>query len=264
LLLSGALCSAADLDEIVRRATISINADWAADPKYACLERDETQKGEKISSKTFDVLLLDGSEYRLPVAVDDQPLPPEREKAELAKLVSELDHRKRESPAVRRHRINEWKAKHDENGELLLDFPVKSDFRMLREETKNGHASYVLGATPKPGLVATDRTTKVYAGMEATVWVDKDALQPVHIEADVIRPVPVFGVLASVLPGTKIEIRLTPITKSVWLIDAVTMKLDLSKVKLFHSTQTTRSTYTEYRPNDEVLRELLARAEPLR
>jgi len=255
------VCTAADLAEIVQRATLAINSDWAADPKYACVEKDETQKGGKTVSKSFLVVMIEGSDYRLPIAADDQPLAPDRAKAELLKLKNELEHRKAELPAVRRRRINEWKSKRDESGELLLDFPVKSDFKMLREEVKNGHPSYVLAATPKPGLVPTDRTTKVYAGMEAIVWVDKDTLQPIHIECDVVRQVPIYGPLASVLPGTKIEIGMTPVAGPVWLIDDVAMRLNVSKVKMFKSSEVTRTTYTQYRPNDLVVKELLAKAE---
>ena len=255
------VCRAADLPEIVQRATNAINADWAADPKYACVEKDEVHKGDKTTSKSFLVVMIDGSDYKLPLAIDDQPLPPDRQKAELVKLKNEIEHRKAELPAVRRRRISEWKSKRDESGELLLDFPVKSDFKMLREEVKNGHPSWVLAATPKPGLVPTDRTTKVYAGMEAVVWVDKETLQPVHIECDVVRQVPIYGPLASVLPGTKIEIDMTPVAGSVWLIDDVSMRLNVSKVKMFKSSEVTRTTYTEYRPNDAAMKELLAKAQ---
>ena len=175
-------------------------------------------------------------------------------------MKNEIQKRKAEIPAVRKRRINDWKAKRDEDGELLLDFPVKSDFKLLREETKRERAAYVLSATPKPNLVATDRTTKVYAGMEATLWVDKETLQPVYIECHVVKPVPIYGPLASVLPGTKIEIGLVPVAGPVWLIDLVTMKLDVAKVKMFKSTETTVTTYTQYRPNDAAVKELLAKA----
>ena len=41
-------CRAADLSEIVQRATVALKSDWGSDPLYACVERDEVQKGEKV------------------------------------------------------------------------------------------------------------------------------------------------------------------------------------------------------------------------
>jgi hypothetical protein len=76
-------CRAADLEEIVRRATAAIQADWAADPDYADLERDEVQKGGKVTSKTSRVVMIAGSDYYLPIAVNDQPLSPGQASSEL-------------------------------------------------------------------------------------------------------------------------------------------------------------------------------------
>jgi hypothetical protein len=251
---------AADVNEIVQRATIALNADWGADPTYASVERDEVQKGEKMTSKTFQVVMIEGSEYHLPLAVDDQPLPPDREKAELIKLKNEVQRRKNESPSARRARVEAWKKQRDENGELLLEFPTSLTFQLQPEEMKDGRSAYALAATPKPGLVPANRAAKVLSGMEGMAWVDRETMHPIHVECTVVTPVPVFGALASVLPGTHIEIRMTEVADSVWLIDEVTMKLSVSKLHLFKSNSMTRSTYTQYRPNSIVLDELLSRA----
>jgi hypothetical protein len=251
---------AADVNEIVQRATSALHSDWAADPTYAFIEKDEVQKGQKLTSKTFEVVMIDGSDYRLPLAVNDEPLSPERQEAELIKFKNEVQRRKSESPSARRARIDAWKKRRDENGELLLDFPTALTFQLVREETKNGYPAYVLSATPKPGIVPTTRAAKVLSGMQGTAWVERDTLHPMRVECTVMAPVPVFGVLASVLPGTQIEIGMTPVTDSVWLIDEVSMKLNVSKLHMFKSTGVTRSTYTRYRPNSSVVEELLSKA----
>ena len=253
-------CHAADLSEIVHRATAALNADWASDPLYACVERDEVQKGDKQTSKTFQVIMIDGSEYHLPLAVNDQPLSLDRQKAELFKLRNEMQRRKSESPSARRARINDWKKKRDENGELLLDFPTALTFQLVGEETKNGHSAYVLSATPTPGIVPATRAAKVLSGMHGKAWVEKDTLHPMLVECTVVTPVPVYGPLASVLPGTEIEIKMTPVTDSIWLIDEVSTKLKVSKLHMFKSTAVTRTTYTQYRLNSSVIQELLSQA----
>jgi hypothetical protein len=130
-------CRAADANEIVEHATVALKLDWEADPLYACIEKDEIQKGDKLTSKTFEVVMIDGSDYRFPLAIDDQPLSPARRKAELIKLKNELKRRSNESLSARRSRIDAWKKRRDENGELLLDFPAALTFQLLGEEMKD-------------------------------------------------------------------------------------------------------------------------------
>jgi hypothetical protein len=225
------------------------------------VERDEVQKGEKLTSKTFEVIMIDGSDYHLALAVNDQPLSPDRQKAELIKLKNEVQRRKSESLSARRARTNAWKRQRDENGELLLDFPTALTFQLLGEETKNGHSAYVLSATPASRIVPTTRAAKVLSGMQGKVWIDKDTLHPMLVECTMVTPVPVYGALASLLPGTQIEIGMSPVTGSIWLIDEVSTRLNVSKLHMFKSTAVTRSTYTQHRLNSSVVEELLLKAD---
>lgn len=249
-----------DGTEIVQKATENLKADWVTDPTYACTERDETRKGNKVTSKTFEVLMIDGSEYRFPVAFDDQPLSAERNQEELVKLKEEIQRRKNESASARESRINEWKKQRDEDGELILDFPDALAFQLTGEEVKEGRPAYVFHGVPKPGVDAKTRAAKVLTGMQGTAWVDKETLHPMHVECSVFKPVPVYGPLASVLPGTEIEIGMTKVNDSTWLIDVVAMKLNVAKLHFFKSASVTRSTYTHYRPNATAIQELLAEA----
>ena len=259
--LTGQPCQALDVNEIVRRAAEALKADWATDPSYACLERDESQKHGKLSSKTFEVVMIDGSEYHLPVANSDEPISPDRRRAELLKLKQEVERRRNESQSARRSRIEAWERQRQENGEILLDFPGALDFQLLGEEVKNGHPAYALSATPKPGIVPATRAAKVLTGIRGKAWVEKENLHPIAVECTVIRPVPVYGPLASVLPGTDIEITMDRVAEATWLIGLVSMKLNVSKLHLVNSSTTTRSTYTKYRPNADELRDLLAEAD---
>jgi outer membrane lipoprotein-sorting protein len=251
---------AADIEEIVRRGNATLQSDWAADPDYAYVERDEVLKNEKTTSKTSRVVYIAGSDYYLPLAIDDQPLTPDLGKAELQKLKNEVRRRNAESPAARRQRIAIYRKERGENEALVLDFPNAFNFELLREETMDGHLAYVLSGTPKKRTGVTSNAAKVLSGMRGTVWVDKDNFHAVRVECDVVTPVPVYGILAKVLPGTHVGFAMAPVTDSVWLIGEFSMTLKVSKFFLFKSTQETRSTYTEYRLNQQVLDELLSQA----
>jgi hypothetical protein len=265
ILSSPAFCQTVNVPDIVQRATAALQSDWAADAKYACIEKDETRRGAKVTSKTFEVVMIDGSEYHFPLAVDGQNLTPDQRRQELAKLGEEIRKRRGEGAPERARRIERWKKERDENGELLLDFPVAFNFQFVREETKDGHAAWVLAATPKEGFPQDTRARKVLAGMRGTAWVEKETFHPIYVRCEVVKPVPVFGNLASVLPGTQIDISMTPVASStpsvnIWLIDLVSMNLDVAKLHMFKSVETTRSAYTQYKLNGPALEELLAEA----
>src|ERR1700734_1762427 len=74
-------CHAADVEEIIRRGSATLQSDWAADPYYAYVERDQLQKHEKVTSTTSEVVYIEGSDYHLPLESNDQPFAPDREKA---------------------------------------------------------------------------------------------------------------------------------------------------------------------------------------
>jgi hypothetical protein len=245
-------CCGADLAEIVSRGTATLKADWAADADYAFVEKDEVEKGGKRTSKTSQVVYIDGSDYYLPLGIDGQP-----EKAELDKLKNEVRRRNAETPEERRKRIEKYKKERDENEALVLDFPNAFNFELLREETIDGHPAYVLSGTPKKRTGHPSLAAKVLSGMQGTLWVDQENFHAIRVECDVMTPVPIYGILAKVLPGTHIELGMAPVSDSTWLVSGLSMNLKVAKLMLFKSAQLTRSTYTNYRLNSLVLEELL-------
>jgi hypothetical protein len=247
------------VQEIVRRAGAVLRSDWAADPDYAYIERDEVRKKDQTTSKTSQVVYIAGSDYHLPLAIDDHALPPDREKAEIEKLKNEVQRRRTESPEARRERIRKYEKERDENEALVLDFPNAFTFELVREETMHGYPAYVLSGMPKKRTGPLTLAAKVLSGMQGTVWLDKEDLHAVRVACDVVTPVPIYGILARVLPGTHIEFAMAPVTNSIWLIGELSMDLRVSKL-VFKSAEMTHSTYSNYRLNDLVVAELLSKA----
>ena len=94
--------------------------------------------------------------------------------------------------------------------------------------------------------------------LQGTLWIDKQNFHLIRAECEVMNAVPLFGILAKVLPGTHIELDAAPVTDSVWLINKLSLTLVLSKLMLFKSSEETVTTFSDYRPNTDVLAELLA------
>src|SRR5665213_2926393 len=71
------------LQEIIRRGPLAIQSDWASDPDFAYIERDEVQKNGTLTSRSYQVVEVEGSDYQLPIAISNRPLPPDRQNVEL-------------------------------------------------------------------------------------------------------------------------------------------------------------------------------------
>jgi hypothetical protein len=75
---------------ILQRATVAMQSDWNAFPGFAFVERDsETSKGV-ITLKTHRVFMIGGTDYYMPVALNDQPYTAEQLAQEHQRLLEEI------------------------------------------------------------------------------------------------------------------------------------------------------------------------------
>jgi len=246
-----------DVADLVRRANSAMQADWAAAPDFAFIQRDATTSKGVTTSKTHQVFMISGSDYYMPVAINDEPLPADRQKLELQRLDREVDRRNRQTPQEAQQRSEQYRKMRDQNGILLREFTKAFDFTFAGEELTNGHATYVLQARPRAGYQPPNRTARVLTGMQGRLWIDKESFHWVKAEAEVLKSVSIFGLFARVLPGTKMELEMTPLTVSVWLVSRFTVSTRLS-ILWWKSTKATVSSFSGYRPGPEALAEVLA------
>jgi hypothetical protein len=246
-----------DAQNIVRQATTVMQADWAAAPGFAFIQRDVTTSKGITSSKTHQVFMIAGSDYYMRIAIEDAPIPADQLKLELQKLKQEVERRSRETPEEAERRSEQYRKLRQQNGLLLNEFTKAFEFTLAGEETINGHEAYVLDARPRAGYHPPNRTAKVLTGMQGRLWVDTESFHWIKAEAEALKPVSVFGLFARVLPGTKMELEMMPVTDSVWLVSrfAVDMRLSVFWRK---STKTTETTFGHYQPAVAALAQALA------
>jgi hypothetical protein len=234
-----------DVQEIVRKADTAMQADWAAAPDFAFIQRDAMTSKGVTTSKTHHVFMIAGSDYYMPIAIGDNPLSADQNNLELEKLGQEVERRNHETPDESRRRSERYRKLREQNGILLNEFTQAFDFALAGQETVNGHEAYVLSATPRAGYRPPNRTAKVLTGMRGRLWIDKESFHWVKAEADALKPVSVFGLFAHVLAGSRMELEMTPVTDAVWLISRfeVCMRLSIFWRK---SETTTETTFSEY------------------
>jgi len=236
-----------DVQEVVRRATSAMQADWAAAPDFAFVQRDLTTSRGITTRKTHQVFIISGSDYYMPIAVDDEALPADQPRQELQKLSQEVARRSQETPQEAQRRSERYRKMREQNGVLLNEFTKAFDFTFAGEEVTNGHATYVLEARPRPVYRAPNRTEKILTGMQGRLWVDQESFHWVKAEAEVRKPVSIFGLFARVLPGTRMKLEMMPVTDLVWLVSRFGVDM---RVSIFwrKSVKSTESIFSGYEP----------------
>ncbi len=224
-----------DVDTIIRRSVEAGNIDWEAAPQYDRFERDRLNDG---STRTYEVMMILGSEYARLVAVNGQPLPPEGQAIEQQKLEQAVAQRQNESREQRAQRIAMYEKDRNRENVLMQQLTIAFDFKLLGEQKLDAYDVYVLQATPRRHYQPPNTEARVFTGMRGMLWIDKKTYQWVKVEAEVVHPVFILGFLAKVELGTRFELEKMPVDGYVWLPSHFSMKARSKILALFnHKTQ---------------------------
>ncbi len=233
-----------DATTIIQRSVDAMHRDWQTSEHYTHLERDLESHG----SKTFQILMIEGSPYQKLTAVNGKPLSPGEAKKEEEKLRHEIASRCGESPSERQKRIAKYQEDQKRDHEMMGELTKAFTFQVTGRQRLNGRQTWVLKATPKPGYQPPNLETKALTGMEGKLWIDTASFEWVRVEAHVVRPVSIEGFLATVEPGTVFELVRAPAGNGFW---APVHFSDRSKARIVgligHSAHDDE-TYTNYRP----------------
>jgi hypothetical protein len=238
-----------DATEIIRRSVQKIEADWKRAPEYSFVERDvEGKRNATPTVKTYQVLMIDGSQYNQLISINDHPLSPGEKADEESKLRAEVLKRGHESDRERHKRIARYLKERDQNHAMLKEMVDAFDFRPVGEATIDGHDCWVFDAQPKPGYQPTNRETRVLLGMKGKLWVDKSQYEWVRVEAEVTRPVSVYGILAKVGPGTRFFLEQAPVAGNLWLPKHFSVSVKASALGFINENSSDDETYRDYKP----------------
>jgi hypothetical protein len=217
-----------NVETIIQKSVEANNRDWDADPQFDYTERDQDKDG----IRTYEVTMLFGSPYRRLVAVNDRPLRPSKKAEEQKKFEEALAERRNETPEKRAARIAKFQAERKRDHTMLDQLTKAFDFRLLGNQRLKGHSVYVLGAHPRKDYRPPDRDSQVLTGMEGKLWIERNSFQWVRVEAHVMHPVRIEGIVAEVEPGTEFELEKMPVTADIWLSQHFAQRSN-AKVMLF-------------------------------
>jgi hypothetical protein len=236
-------------EDIVRRSVTNTNTNWADAPGYDFTERDTVIQNGKRTSKTYQVLMIEGSPYNKLIAVDGQPVA--AKEGEDHKLQQEIKRRRSESPSARQKRLEQYQKERRQDHALMSEMVKAFEFTLKGEETVNGRRCFVLQAEPKPGYKPLSRDTQVLRGMRGQMWVDAEEYQWVRVHAEVFRAVSFGLFFARVKPGTEFTLEQQPVQGKLWLPSHFTMNVK-ARVLLWSKTSAEDEVYSNYHPGGTV------------
>jgi hypothetical protein len=246
---AGAVAPQPDASEIISRSVRTIEADWKRAPEYSFVERDvESKHHSTLTVKTYEVLMIDGSQYSKLIAINDHPLSPSEQAEEENKLRAEVLRRGHESERERRRRIARYLKEREQNHAMLKEMVDAFDFRLVGERQLEGYDCWVFDAQPKPDYQPKTRETRVLLGMKGKLWIEKNQYQWVRVEAEVMRPISLYGIFARVGPGTKFFLEQAPIAGNLWLPTHFSVSVKASALGFINEDSTDDETYRQYKP----------------
>ena len=233
-----------DVSKIIERSVDNFKKDWAAEPHFDCSERDKN----KNSNKTYQDIMLYGSQYQKLIAVNDKPLDAQQKAEEEQKFQTTMSRRQAEKDSERRERIAKYEAQRKHATDLILELSKAFSFTMAGTDKLGDHEVYVLNAEPREGYKPPSMGTRALTGMRGKLWIDRTSFQWVKVAVEVFRPVSIGGFIARVEPGTRMELEQRPVSSGIWLPSHLVVRSHSKVVFLFNRQTDEEQTFFDYQP----------------
>lgn len=243
-----------DAATIIKKSAVVNNLDWKAQSLYghreldvkARLDTDGNSKGRQ--SRTYEVMMIEGSPYERLVGIDNEPLGPDLEQQEKVKLNREIQRRQAESMGDRQARIAKYRTQRAEEQMLMQQMVNAFNFRLLGEEQLDGIPCYRLAATRNPDYIPPVEKARVLTGMQGELWISKQSYHWVRVRAQVTQPVEFGLFIAKVKPGTSFELDQQPVG-DVWLPKRFMQSVNASIVGLYGYRTNEETDFSGYHEN---------------
>ena len=236
-----------DPHELMARSVKVTEGNWTEAPNYSFVRADvKSKRGSQPVKTVYEVLMIEGSPYQKIVEEDGHPLSALRADEEEQKLHRERGKREKESAHERRRRIEKYTEERNRDHAMLTEICDAFDYTVTGEQVVGGNSFWVLEGKPKPGYVAKTREAKVLAGMNVEFWIEKTSYQWMRVEAEVIRPISLYGAIAKVGPGTKFVLEQEQVSPNLWLPKRLSTQVKASALGFINEDSVQDETYSHY------------------
>jgi hypothetical protein len=240
-------------EEVVRKSVELARLNFDRGKDYTFIQRVEQRqmhkdgRVKKKEAATFDVIILEGTQYQKKVAVDDKPLTGKKMQESEKAFEKELAKRRDESDKQRRKRLEKEAEEREELRALVAEIPHAFYLTMAGSEIIDGVRTWVIDARPRAEYQPRVKRADLLPKFEGRLWIDEDEFQWVKVEAKTIAPVNFGWVLARVYPGSVMTFRQSRINNEVWLPAAASMRLDAKLAMVMRVKGEIDVSWKEYR-----------------
>lgn len=214
---------AEDAREIVRRSVQLDQVNWLRMADYTWIGRSRERHFDSHNHVTsqhedgWETLILGGQPYSRELERDDEPLPPDEQRKEQAKLDKAVARLEKETPEQKQRRLAEYENRRRRDREFLLEMPDAYNFTLEPDQKLDGQDVWVIDGVPKSGYQAKSRDGRALAKIRGKLWIEKTGYQWVRIEAETLATISFGLFLARLNAGAKLVFEQTRINDDVWL-----------------------------------------------
>ena len=183
-------------------------------------EYEGSGKPKKPDVRESTFFYLDGTEVSTLVKVNGQPLNPEAQKKENARVLKQIDDlEKSANKKANSGQEDKQEQKEEEDEDISIDAFLRAcQFVNPRRERFRGQDVLVFDFEPNPEFKARTLVEKVIQKLGGVVWIDEKALDVVRLDAFFVNNVKIAGgLLADLQKGTRVILEQTYVNNEVWL-----------------------------------------------
>jgi hypothetical protein len=214
---------AQDAADVVRRSiatedhTLELSRNYSYEQRQEIREADSSGNLKKTGSETFDILILEGSQYRRHVAHDDKPLSKNDQAKEDDKYRRAAEDRRKETPEQRQARIADWDRHRRRQREPYREVPNAFNLKVAGEETLAGVPAWTIDATPKPGYKPVSNATRFFPKVKGRIWIGKADYEVLKVDIESLDTISFAGFLVRMAKGSHIVIDSERLNNEVWV-----------------------------------------------
>lgn len=253
LLFATLLLRAQDPLDIVRKSVDRDQTDFEQSKDYTYIERarfterDSKGKPKRTESVVSEVMFFYGERYEKRLEKDGKPLSDKDQRKEKERLDKFLADRGSQSEKERRKRQQKFEDERRRSREFGREIPEAYHFRLLGEETIEGHSTWVIEALPKPGFKPKVPRAGMLSKFKGKLWISQADYRWVKLEAEAVDTVSWGLFLARLSKGSRVAIAQTRVNNEVWMPKSVNVKLDARLALLKRMQGDVEVTYDSFR-----------------
>jgi hypothetical protein len=244
---------APDPREIVRKSSVVDAENDRRAQEYTMVEKsterifDSSGKIKTTSSKTYDILSIDGIRYHRQIENDGKPLSPDEARKAQEKIDRKIADRKNETEAQRQQHLTEQEKRRTEARSFLKEIPDAFDFVILREETFDSRRVWVIRAEPNAGYRPRKPESRILQKFHCTLWIDQMDYQWAKADCESLDTVSIGLFVARLNKGAHVVFEQTRLNNEVWLTKRIQVKYDVRLALLKHQTGEFEQVHSNFR-----------------